>query len=119
VRFKPKRGYDLSAQDAYWQIPSSEYVPTAPAPTSHPLNDRARVASAWSATVDTLRKEAHESPQARTRLVAEVESFEHEYEQRRQDRGVDRPVGSQPGDKAAGAASWTSSVLTFLHSLKG
>lgn len=105
-------------QDAYWEIPGTEYVATAPA--SGRLNDGGRVASAWNATVDTLRREAHESPMVRARIAAEVKRFERDYEVMRSSRADARgAVRSTPRRPGVGkAVRRTSTLLTLLQTIR-
>jgi hypothetical protein len=54
------------------------------------------VADAWSAAVDTLRREAHEPEAVRTRIANEVKQFDQDF---RRQHGLREPDGgtTDPG----------------------
>ncbi|MBB2943447.1 aspartokinase-like uncharacterized kinase [Actinoplanes lutulentus] len=62
----------LELEDAYWQLPSAEYVPHA-TPPERLLEDSDHLDASWSATVASLREEAAEDKATRLRIAKEVE----------------------------------------------
>ncbi|MCA2218103.1 hypothetical protein [Jidongwangia harbinensis] len=110
ARFRAKRDNGSAAHDAYWQIPSAEYVPSGTLPPRRPLDDRSRVADAWSAAVDTLRREAHEPESVRARIAHEVKQFDQDFRRqqarREPDDGTAEPAPSTPARRP-----WTFLML--------
>jgi hypothetical protein len=116
---KGDRAHDIP--DAYWEVPSADYVPLEGQSGQDLLDDRDRLDAAWKATVDTLRREADESDEVRARIAAEVKAFDkdrREQQSRRHHPEPDPPTGGLPGMPRPQHGWFFSIVQSFLHGLR-
>jgi hypothetical protein len=64
---------DLELQDAYWQLPSGNYVPGGAVPR-HPIEESDHLNASWAATVDSMKNEPVD-PRVRAQVQKEFDAF--------------------------------------------
>jgi hypothetical protein len=64
---------DLDLQDAYWQLPSGNYVPHGSV-LRHPIEESDHLDDSWAATVDSMKNEAAD-PGVRAQVQQEFDAF--------------------------------------------
>jgi hypothetical protein len=64
---------ELELQDAYWQLPSGNYVPDGSVPR-RPIEDSDHLNASWAATVDSMKNEAAD-PRVRAQVQREFDEF--------------------------------------------
>jgi len=64
---------DLELQDAYWQLPSGNYVPAGSVPR-RPIEESDHLDASWAATVDSMKNQAAD-PSVRAQVQQEFDDF--------------------------------------------
>jgi hypothetical protein len=68
-------GLTLELQDAYWELPSGNYVPHGSVPPQL-LEDSDHLDASWDATVDSMKDDAAEGQDVRSQIRAEIDAYQ-------------------------------------------